>query len=174
MPGSPSNPDNQASSSSSRDHSNYTRTLLSPHPHRADLLAAPPPNFPIDGPGQYGYNTDADLWSRRTSRQSAVSGISGISSNAWESGAWDFYEASLVGSTASAPGRAYNEEDELIVWPHEKEEDDYIHEADDEDEGWRRKWHNFSLRNKRGFTNVIGLASIVLGILGVFIVWPVV
>jgi beta-glucan synthesis-associated protein KRE6 len=55
----------------------------------------------------------------------------------------------------------------LLLFPEDVEKDDYLHNPDEED---RRECDIFT---KRGFTNVGGLILVTLGVLMLFIGYPV-
>ena len=73
-------------------------------------------------------------------------------------------------STQSVAGR-YNvlPSDDLIQYPHEVEKDDWLHNFDPHE-----KERDYDFCTPRGAMNVGGLLAICLGVVGIFLVWPLV
>lgn len=73
-------------------------------------------------------------------------------------------------STQSVAGR-YNvlPSEDLIQYPHEVEKDDWLHNYDPNE-----KEREYDFCTPRGAVNVGGLFAICLGVVGVFLIWPVI
>ncbi len=80
--------------------------------------------------------------------------------------------AGLLSTSSLAVSSKYavGPDENLIQYPHEEEKDDYLHNYDPEEEIER----DLNFCTPRGALNVGGLALIVLGIIGVFLIWPIV